>query len=557
MNLAEVLELAEELYENLPEPTPTPYTLDQTFAKFIDHTILKPEATPQMIEALCHDAARYHFASVCINPVFIPQAVELLADSDVDVCTVVGFPLGADPGRVKAQEAKDAIRHGAVEIDMVLAVGLLKGDAYQMVLDDIKAVADACHAHGALLKVIHENCLLSEEEKIIACLLSKAAGADFVKTSTGFNSGGATEAAVEAWVQTYTQGACPDRIKDGARALADKARTIRIPVHVVEKLNKIGRAERKLVTELGRQRKAMLVELHPGPWARRFLAVLFMGLLLAGAPGNAYLAWGFEHWVRALKEQDLNRELALLDRAARHSFGNYLPYSRLAQAKLRQYYYTRNAKALDKSLKDAERAERMNPLSSGPPALKGRAFLELFKSSGEKIFLDYADTAFRRAAVLAPYDIDLILARAEVSRHRGLWELESEQLSAALALEPYDLAARLRLCRSLLSQGRKNEALIQWEDFQKRKQEVERMKKRRPGFFDSSYRARRAAGDQALEDFFLCFFGLCQRLVPRLHHGFHPFNSGLQCIRVHIGISSFCFSLNIALRISDCLTNQE
>jgi deoxyribose-phosphate aldolase len=193
MNLADILDLAEELQDNLPEPTPTPYKLDHTFAKFIDHTILKPEATPQMIEALCHDAARYHFASVCINPVFIPQVAELLADSDVDVCSVVGFPLGADPGRVKAQEAKDAIQHGAVEIDMVLAVGLLKGGAYQMVLDDIKAVADACHVHGALLKVIHENCLLTEEEKIIACLLSKTAGADFVKTSTGFNSGGATE----------------------------------------------------------------------------------------------------------------------------------------------------------------------------------------------------------------------------------------------------------------------------------------------------------------------------------------------------------------------------
>jgi deoxyribose-phosphate aldolase len=194
MNLAEILDLAEELHENLPEPTPTPYNLDNTFAKFIDHTILKPEATPQMIEALCHDAARYHFASVCINPIFIPQAVELLADSDVEVCSVVGFPLGADPGQVKALEAKDAIQHGAVEIDTVLAVGLLKGGAYQMVLDDIKAVADACHAHGALLKVIHENCLLTEEEKIIACLLSKEAGADFVKTSTGFNSGGATAA---------------------------------------------------------------------------------------------------------------------------------------------------------------------------------------------------------------------------------------------------------------------------------------------------------------------------------------------------------------------------
>lgn len=192
MNIDQILELAEEYEQQLPRINPTPYQLDSSFAKFIDHTILKPEATPRMIEELCEDAIQYNFASVCINPVFVPQAYELLADSEVDVCTVVGFPLGADPGAVKAIEAAEAIRHGAVEVDMVLAVGMLKGGAYQLVLDDIRRVADACHNDNAILKVIHENCLLTEQEKIIACLLSKEAGADFVKTSTGFNKGGAT-----------------------------------------------------------------------------------------------------------------------------------------------------------------------------------------------------------------------------------------------------------------------------------------------------------------------------------------------------------------------------
>lgn len=192
MNIHQILELADAYEQQLPAINPTPYKLDTSFAKFIDHTILKPEATPEMVEVLCKDAAKYHFASVCINPVFIPQAVELLADTDVDVCTVVGFPLGADPGGVKAMEAADAIQHGAVEVDMVMAVGMLKGGAYQLVLDDVKAVAEACHKENAILKVIHENCLLTEREKMIACLISKAAGADFVKTSTGFNKGGAT-----------------------------------------------------------------------------------------------------------------------------------------------------------------------------------------------------------------------------------------------------------------------------------------------------------------------------------------------------------------------------
>ncbi|MBN2046642.1 MAG: deoxyribose-phosphate aldolase [Anaerolineaceae bacterium] len=161
-------------------------------AKFIDHTILKPEATPEQIESLCADARKYEFASVCINPIFVPLAAKLLAGSPVDVCTVVGFPLGADPGAVKAMEASEAIGHGAKEIDMVLSVGMLKAGEYQHVYDEVKAVVEASHKGGAIVKVILETCLLTQREKIIACLLCKEAGAEFVKTSTGFNKAGAT-----------------------------------------------------------------------------------------------------------------------------------------------------------------------------------------------------------------------------------------------------------------------------------------------------------------------------------------------------------------------------
>lgn len=192
MEMKQILSLAEELQNHLPVPTPTPYTLDAAMAKFIDHTILKPEATPQQVAAVCAEARQYQFAAVCVNPIFVPQCADLLAGSGVAVCSVVGFPLGADPGAVKAAEAKDAIAHGAVEIDMVLAVGMLKGGMFDVVFSDIRAVAEACHEEGALLKVIFETCLLDQREKIIASLLCKEAGADFVKTSTGFNKAGAT-----------------------------------------------------------------------------------------------------------------------------------------------------------------------------------------------------------------------------------------------------------------------------------------------------------------------------------------------------------------------------
>ena len=155
-------------------------------------TLLKPEATPEDIARLCREARTYGFAAVCVNPLFVAQAADALADTPVKVCTVVGFPLGATPTAVKVAETVQALHDGATEIDMVLPVGLLKARRYDAVARDIHAVVQTAHAAGALVKVILETALLDEEEKIAACLLSKQAGADFVKTSTGFGPGGAT-----------------------------------------------------------------------------------------------------------------------------------------------------------------------------------------------------------------------------------------------------------------------------------------------------------------------------------------------------------------------------
>lgn len=161
-------------------------------ASLIDHTLLKPEATPEQIAQLCSEAREYRFASVCVNPVYVKLAWDLLKGSTVKVCSVVGFPLGATPSEVKAFEAQRAIRDGASEIDMVIHVGSLKAGADDLVEQDIATVVEACHAGGAICKVILETCLLSEDEKVRACLLARRAGADFVKTSTGFGPGGAT-----------------------------------------------------------------------------------------------------------------------------------------------------------------------------------------------------------------------------------------------------------------------------------------------------------------------------------------------------------------------------
>jgi deoxyribose-phosphate aldolase len=167
-------------------------------AAFIDHTLLKPEATPDQIAQLCYEARKHGFAAVCVNPTHVPLCAQLLAGSNVAVCTVVGFPLGATPPEVKAFEAQKAMDDGATEIDMVINIGALKSRDYEVVARDIRAVVRVCHARtpSVLVKVIIEAALLTDEEKIAACLLAKECGADFVKTSTGFASGGATAADV-------------------------------------------------------------------------------------------------------------------------------------------------------------------------------------------------------------------------------------------------------------------------------------------------------------------------------------------------------------------------
>ena len=159
-------------------------------SKYIDHTQLKPDATKEKIIALCNEAAQYDFASVCVNPCWIELCREQLKDTDVKVCTVIGFPLGAMTTAAKVFETKDAIEKGAEEIDMVINVGRLKDGDDEYVTSEIAAIKEACGDH--VLKVIIEACLLSDEEKVRACKDSEKAGADFVKTSTGFSTGGAT-----------------------------------------------------------------------------------------------------------------------------------------------------------------------------------------------------------------------------------------------------------------------------------------------------------------------------------------------------------------------------
>ena len=163
-----------------------------TLGAKIDHTLLKPDATAEQIDAICAEAMAHKFASVCVNGGWVKRCAEILGGSGVLVCTVVGFPLGACLPEVKAYEARRAIEDGACEVDMVLNVGALKSGNDELVRRDITSLAEVCHRLGARLKVILETCLLTDDEKVRACLLAKAAGADFVKTSTGFSSGGAT-----------------------------------------------------------------------------------------------------------------------------------------------------------------------------------------------------------------------------------------------------------------------------------------------------------------------------------------------------------------------------
>lgn len=168
--------------------------------RYIDHTLLKPEATRLQIQTLCEEAITHGFFSVCINPCYISLCAELLRQSSVKICTVIGFPLGANTTEAKVFETQDAIRKGADEIDMVVAIGKIKSGDFPYVENDIKSVVSA--ASGKTVKVIIETSLLSKEEIVLACQMAKSAGAHFVKTSTGFNGGGATVADIRLMRQT-------------------------------------------------------------------------------------------------------------------------------------------------------------------------------------------------------------------------------------------------------------------------------------------------------------------------------------------------------------------
>lgn len=174
-----------------------------SYAKYIDHTLLKLDATTQQIDQLINEAKAYQFKSICIHPGHVRHAAEKLGDSDVLICTVIGFPLGATSTETKVFETEDAIKNGAQEIDMVLNIGALKEQDYERVEADISAVVQA--ANHKTVKVIIETCLLTDEEKVKACELSQSAGADFVKTSTGFAGGGATTHDVQLMKETVGQ----------------------------------------------------------------------------------------------------------------------------------------------------------------------------------------------------------------------------------------------------------------------------------------------------------------------------------------------------------------
>jgi len=198
---------------------------DGRVSHLIDHTLLKPDATQDQVAQLCYEAKKYSFASVCVNPSWVKLCADLLKDTGVVVCTVIGFPLGATSTETKAFEAQKALRDGAMEVDMVINVGGLKSHDYELVERDIAAVARAVHAGGAILKVIIEAALLTDEEKVAACQLAKVAGADFVKTSTGFGPGGATAEDV-ALMRRVVGSGMGVKASGGIRSYADAKKMI-------------------------------------------------------------------------------------------------------------------------------------------------------------------------------------------------------------------------------------------------------------------------------------------------------------------------------------------
>jgi len=197
-SLHEILALVEAYQRELPDPPlPLMPPIGVEISSWIDHTLLRPEATAKQVKKLCEEARRYHFVTVCINPVFVPLARGLLKDSGTGICAVVAFPLGATLPEDKVYETRRAIKNGAVEVDMVINLGALKGEENALVLNDILFVTQEAHERGMKVKVILETALLNYREKILACLLAQSAGADFVKTSTGFGPSGATVEDVE------------------------------------------------------------------------------------------------------------------------------------------------------------------------------------------------------------------------------------------------------------------------------------------------------------------------------------------------------------------------
>lgn len=189
----ELLKLTQDYLHELPAPPP-PLAMPGPgeLAGWIDHTLLRPEATAEQIKKLCDEAREHHFVTVCVNPVYVQLASGLLRGSTVGVCAVTAFPLGANLPAYKVQETLGVIDMGATEVDMVINIGAMKGEAYGLVLHDIQSVVEAAHRHNVKVKVILEMAYLTRAEKILGCLLCKEAGADFVKTSTGFGPSGAT-----------------------------------------------------------------------------------------------------------------------------------------------------------------------------------------------------------------------------------------------------------------------------------------------------------------------------------------------------------------------------
>jgi len=224
-DVARIAERVKQLLASPGDPASVPIPVDQ-LVRLIDHTLLRPEATAADIEKLCEEARRHKFFSVCLNSTYVKHARSLLRGTEVKVCCVVGFPLGAQPPEIKALEARRATREGATEIDMVVNIGALKSSDDDLVFKDIRGVVEVCKESRAVSKVILETALLSDEEKVRGCQLAMRAGADFVKTSTGFSSRGATPEDVELLARTVAPRRLGVKAAGGIRTYADVVKMI-------------------------------------------------------------------------------------------------------------------------------------------------------------------------------------------------------------------------------------------------------------------------------------------------------------------------------------------